>query len=102
MGVFSNKITPPRLIERLGRNAGVLMRMVAVHLELPIWHLVELDDLIEARDLALGDLREDVSVVVAIESGRFLHRHGIRLVLREMKAEAKGLDAVIGLTRGAG
>ena len=37
-----------------------------------------------------------------MERSGLLHRHGVRSVLREMKAEAKGLDAVIGLAGGTG
>ena len=41
-------------------------------------------------------------VVVAIESDRFLDGHGVRLVLREVKAEAKRLNAIVRLAGGAG
>lgn len=89
-------------IARLGRNAGIGMRVVAVHLELPVRHLVELDHLTEARDFSLGDLRQHMHVVLALIAGRFLDRDRVRLVLGEVKTKAEGLDAGVRFSGGSG
>ena len=71
--------------------------MVAVGFEISPRHRIELDRLIEPRDLARGDIGQQCPIVFAVVAGRFFDRRAVRPVLGQMEAKAKGLDAVVGL-----
>ena len=97
--LFGRRLRPAPIllgqIERFAGHARVGMGVVAVGFEISPWHRIELNRLIEPRDFSRGDVGQQRAVIVAVEGRRFFDRRAAGLVLGQVQAKAKGLDAVV-------